>query len=192
MRFYCKCLAAARACASRYHCREAARRLGRPCTLLLGKAGAAWRAGGTNYVRPLPLLPWPSASHLPPLRRRLSAIHHGLAAITIRTEKRRRGARGGTGWAPGGGAATARHRAAARRRGIGLLLLVTADQTVATMLTHNDPITSKDNPITSRNIFSLTFFNLSLELVTYTSLYKSLLEIQFYISFRQLFQARRI
>ena len=60
MRFYCKCLAAARACPSRYHCREAARRLGRPCTLLLGKAGAAWRAGGTNYVRPLPLLPWPA------------------------------------------------------------------------------------------------------------------------------------
>ena len=54
-------------------------------------------------MRPLPLLPWPSASHLPPLRRRLSAIHHGLAAITIRTEKRRCGAREGTGWAPGGG-----------------------------------------------------------------------------------------
>ena len=43
MRFYWNCLAAARACASRYHCREAARRLGRPCTLLLGKAGAARR-----------------------------------------------------------------------------------------------------------------------------------------------------
>ena len=112
MRFYCKCLAAARACASRYHCREAARRLGRPCTLLLGKAGAAWCAGGSRYVRPLPLLPWPSACQLPPLRR-LSAIHHGLAAITIRTEKRRRGARGGTGWAPGGGAATGHWPAAA-------------------------------------------------------------------------------
>ena len=36
-------------------------------------------------------------------------------------------------------------------RGIGLLLLATADQTVATMLTHNDPITSKDDPITSKD-----------------------------------------
>ena len=57
-----------------------------------------------------------------------------------------------------------RHRLGTRRRrkGNGLLLvLMTADQTAlaATMLTHNDPITSKDNPITSKNNFGLTFFN---------------------------------
>ena len=113
MRFYCKCLAAARACASRYHCREAARRLGRPCTLLLGKAGTAHTpAAPTMWGHYHCCRGRPSACQLPPLRR-LSAIHHGLAAITIRTEKRRRGARGGTGWAPGGGAATGHWPAAA-------------------------------------------------------------------------------
>ena len=48
----------------------------------------------------------------------------------------------GTGWRRGGAA-----------QGIGLLLLLTADQTVATMLTHYDPITSKNNLITSTNKF---------------------------------------
>ena len=123
MRFYCKCLAAARACASRYHCREAARRLGRPCTLLLGKAGAAWRAGGTNYVRPLPLLPWPAKrvptaavtpafGHSP----RPSGHNYKNRKAPARRTRRHRvgtGRRRGDGAAPGGGAATGHWPAAA-------------------------------------------------------------------------------
>ena len=141
-------------------------------------------------MRPLPLLPpWPAkrvptAAVTPAFGHSPRPSGHNYKNRKAPARRTRRH-RLGTG-------RRRRRTVAWRRRGIGLLLLLTADQTVATMLTHNDPITSKDNPITSRNIFSLTFFNLSLELVTYTSLYKSLLEIQFYISFRQLFQARRI
>ena len=149
MRFYCKCLAAARACASRYHCREAARRLGRPCTLLLGKAGAAWRgvarrrqqlceATTTAAVakrEPSAAVTPPAFGHSP----RPSGHNYKNRKAPARRARRHRV---GTGWRWRGGTA----------QGIGLLLLLTADQTVATMLTHNDPITSKDNPITSLQI----------------------------------------